>query len=164
MQLFSLSDDSTLAPPGARSGERAPTAAARPDDVARAGVISYRIGALSRAFRERHPLLDKNQSGLGLLMLLSSLALMVGVAVAYARGALPAWATVGLVAFACSIAHEVEHDLIHGLYFAHAPRVRDTMLALGWLMRPSTVNPWIRAALHLQHHRASGTPSDLEER
>lgn len=164
MQLFSLPDDSSLAPSGVGGDERAPTAAPRAEDVARAGVISYRIGALSRAFRERHPVLDRYQSELGMLLLLSSLALMVGASVAYARGALPAWATIGLVAFACSIAHEIEHDLIHGLYYAHAPRVRDAMLAVGWLMRPSTVNPWIRAALHLQHHRASGTPSDLEER
>ncbi|MEY4509715.1 MAG: hypothetical protein RLZZ450_1837 [Pseudomonadota bacterium] len=153
MQLFSLSDE-----------ERAPAAATPPEDVVRAGVISYRIGGLSRAFRERYPLLDRNQSVLGLLWLLSSLALMICAALFYARGALPAWATIGVVAFACSIAHEIEHDLIHGLYYAHAPRLRDTMLAVGWLMRPSTVNPWIRAALHLQHHRASGTPSDLEER
>jgi fatty acid desaturase len=153
MQLFSLSDE-----------ERAPVAAPPPEDVARAGLIGFHIGALSRAFRERHPVLDRNQSLLGLLWLFVSLVLMVGAALAYADGALPAWATIGIVAFACSIAHELEHDLIHGLYFAHAPRVRDLMLAVGWLMRPSTVNPWIRAALHLQHHRASGTPSDIEER
>ena len=38
------------------------------------------------------------------------------------------------------------------------------MLALGWVARASTVNPFVRRKLHLHHHKFSGTESDLEER
>jgi hypothetical protein len=38
------------------------------------------------------------------------------------------------------------------------------MMALCWLVRPNTNNPWLRRNLHLHHHKVSGTPTDLEER
>jgi hypothetical protein len=38
------------------------------------------------------------------------------------------------------------------------------MMGLVWLARPSTINPWIRRHLHLNHHKVSGTESDMEER
>jgi hypothetical protein len=38
------------------------------------------------------------------------------------------------------------------------------MLALVWMARPSTINPWIRRHLHLNHHKVSGTEADMEER
>jgi hypothetical protein len=38
------------------------------------------------------------------------------------------------------------------------------MYALGWIARPSTINPWIRKRIHLLHHKISGTNGDLEER
>jgi len=38
------------------------------------------------------------------------------------------------------------------------------MMLLVWLMRPNTVNPWYRREMHLNHHKASGTKNDLEER
>ncbi|HXC51453.1 MAG TPA: fatty acid desaturase [Candidatus Limnocylindrales bacterium] len=71
---------------------------------------------------------------------------------------------VPLAAFFASVAHEIEHDLIHKCYFPTRRRVADAMLAIGWLMRPSTINPWIRRRLHLEHHRISGTAGDVEER
>ena len=37
------------------------------------------------------------------------------------------------------------------------------LLAVGWLMRPSTVSPWIRRKLHLLHHKVSGTAADIED-
>jgi hypothetical protein len=33
-----------------------------------------------------------------------------------------------------------------------------------WVLRPSTINPWVRREWHMHHHRASGTPTDIEER
>ena len=41
---------------------------------------------------------------------------------------------------------------------------QDLMLALAWLARPSTINPWIRRALHFNHHRHSGQANDIEDR
>jgi len=38
------------------------------------------------------------------------------------------------------------------------------MMAIVWLMRPSTINPWYRRKIHLLHHKTSGTEQDLEER
>jgi hypothetical protein len=38
------------------------------------------------------------------------------------------------------------------------------MMGLVWLARPSTINPWIRRHLHLNHHKVSGTEADMEER
>ncbi|HEX5657035.1 MAG TPA: fatty acid desaturase [Polyangiales bacterium] len=146
-----------------------PSAVSRPKDPSAADraetrAIRSAIRELSRAYREAHPWLDRSQNAIGLVLQLSAFAGMVGTAVLYARGQLSALVTVVLIAFACSIAHEIEHDLIHLLYFPRQPWVRHGMLAIGWLMRPSTVNPWIRSRLHLHHHRASGTPTDLEER
>ncbi|MGH2906036.1 MAG: fatty acid desaturase [Solirubrobacterales bacterium] len=67
-------------------------------------------------------------------------------------------------AFCLSILHELEHDLIHSLYFRRRRSVHNAMLLGVWVMRPSTINPWIRRRMHLHHHRVSGTESDLEER
>jgi hypothetical protein len=135
-------------------------------DTDRAATRAIRTGLrdLSRAFRSAHPWLARHQSALGLGLQATAATMMVCTAIAYGRGLIPAWFTIPAIAFACSIAHEVEHDLIHLLYFPRTAWVRNLMLAVGWLMRPSTVNPWIRTRLHLNHHRVSGMESDLEER
>jgi hypothetical protein len=135
-----------------------------PVDLARVYRIRNGLRELSRALRARHPWLTTHQSALGLACLCGALALMVVVALAYGGSTLPAWAAVPLIAVACSIAYEVEHDLIHGLYYPSLPHVRNVMLAVCWLMRPNAINPWLRGELHLAHHRISGTPGDLEER
>ncbi|MDB4974982.1 MAG: Fatty acid desaturase [Myxococcaceae bacterium] len=144
--------------------ERELANAMSPEDLARVRRIRSGVRDLSRAFRARHPFLDRHQSEIGLLCLSASLALMIGAALSYGHGLIPAWLTVLVVAFACSIAHEVEHDLIHRMYYPRVAWLRNAMMAVGWLMRPSTVNPWIRTRLHLHHHRISGTPEDVEER
>ena len=89
---------------------------------------------------------------------------MAASALLYLRSDLPAWACVIVVAFFASIVHEIEHDLIHNLYFKRRPTVHALMLLLGWIVRPNTINPWVRRNLHLNHHRVSGTPEDIEER
>ena len=96
--------------------------------------------------------------------MLFSLAGMVGAAWLYAVGTLPWWACIPLVAFFASFIHELEHDLIHLMYFRTKPNMNRFLLILGWLARPSTVNPLIRRELHMHHHKYSGTESDLEER
>src|SRR5262249_2142801 len=133
-------------------------------DAARARRVRDGIRERSRELRARLPFLTRHQSALGLTLQLVALAGMVGSAVGYYTGTLGVAVTIALAAFFASIAHEIEHDLIHKCYYATQPRVVDALLALGWLMRPSTISPWVRRPLHLLHHKLSGTEGDLEER
>ncbi|MBP3944459.1 hypothetical protein J5U18_13000 [Sphingobacteriaceae bacterium WQ 2009] len=79
-------------------------------------------------------------------------------------GVLPAWALIVINAFFYGVLHELEHDLIHDMYFKTKPIVHHFMLLIIWLLRPLTLNPWFRKTLHLHHHRFSGTLHDVEER
>jgi len=60
--------------------------------------------------------------------------------------------------------HELEHDLIHWQYFKNIKWVHHMMLLVGWILRPGTMNPWLRRKLHFLHHKTSGTEADMEER
>jgi hypothetical protein len=68
------------------------------------------------------------------------------------------------IAFWNSILHELEHDLIHGLYFKRIKVIHNVMLFTVWFFRPLTLNPWIRKYWHYNHHQHSGQPIDIEER
>ncbi len=50
------------------------------------------------------------------------------------------------------------------MYFRKQRLPHNLMMGLVWLARPSTINPWIRLHLHLNHHKVSGTETDMEER
>ncbi|MEY4766091.1 MAG: hypothetical protein RI907_2764 [Pseudomonadota bacterium] len=113
--------------------------------------------------RTRHPWL-RRQDQIGASILLLSVAAMAALAWAYTQGLVAWWACIPLTAFFASFIHELEHDLIHQMYFRHRPWVNRLMMAVGWLARPNAVNPFVRRALHLHHHKYSGTASDLEER
>jgi hypothetical protein len=113
--------------------------------------------------RARHRWL-RHQDAIGTLILIFSLAGMLACAWLYANGPLPVWACIALVAFFASLTHELEHDLIHYMYFRKKPLAHHLMFALAWLARPSTMNPWARRALHFNHHKHSGTEVDIEER
>src|SRR3546814_20965211 len=89
---------------------------------------------------------------------------MIASGWAYIAGVVPWWVCVPVSAIFASFIHELEHDLIHTLYFRKHPRAYHLMMALCWITRPSTVSPWTRRRLHLHHHNFSGTESDLEER
>lgn len=113
--------------------------------------------------RERYPVL-KHQDALGAGILAFALAGMLGSAALYLGGYLAWWACLLLNAFFASLTHELEHDLIHSMYFRKQRIPHNLMLALVWLARPSTINPWIRRHLHLNHHKVSGSEADMEER
>jgi fatty acid desaturase len=132
------------------------------NDAQRARRIREAIRRRSQELREQHPFLQ-HQSAIGLGLLLMSAAAMAFFIYGYASGWLPAWATVVLIALACSIAHEIEHDVIHKQYFPGNRLVTDAMLFIGLVMRPATVSPWVRREMHLTHHRRSGTADDFEE-
>lgn len=72
------------------------------------------------------------------------------------------------ITFFLSFLHELEHDLIHSLYFPgetalHRFLYHSMMLGV-WLFRPNIISPWYRKKIHILHHKVSGTPEDLEER
>jgi len=151
----------------------APTDLATPANAAtaRAGagvqqskLVQQEILAIGDAFRARHPWLATHTDAIGLGIFTASCTAIVAAAVGYGQGVLPAWATVLIAAFFMSLLHELEHDLIHFMYFRKNAFMHNLMLAGVWLFRPSTISPWVRRRLHLHHHKASGTETDLEER
>lgn len=140
-----------------------PSAPATPDDAAHTRIIRQEIQRLGDCARARHPWLA-HQDAIGAGLLLVSAATILANAVLYGTGRLSVWLVVPFSAFSMSILHELEHDLIHRLYFRRHRRIYDAAMACVWLFRPSTINPWLRRNLHHHHHRFSGTESDLEER
>lgn len=136
--------------------------AARADNSTK--LIRQELRALSQSFRARHPWVARHQNTIGFVIFSASIAGTLACAVAYVKGALPAWICVPLVALFLSLLHELEHDLIHKMYFANNRVLYNLMMAGVWLFRPSTISPWVRRRLHLHHHKSSGTDSDLEER
>lgn len=113
--------------------------------------------------RERYPIL-KHQDAIGAGILAFALAGMIGSAALYLTGHMAWWVCLLLNAFLASLTHELEHDLIHSMYFRKQRVPHNLMMGLVWLARPSTINPWIRRHLHLNHHKVSGSEADLEER
>lgn len=127
--------------------------------------VREQIVAIGDDYRERHPWITRNQNSIGLAIFIVSIAGIVLNAFLYAEGILPWWVVVPLTAFWTSVLHELEHDLIHWLYFRTKLRWVHHLMMLGvWAFRPNTVNPWIRRRWHFHHHNVSGTHSDLEER
>jgi hypothetical protein len=62
-----------------------------------------------------------------------------------------------------SILHELEHDLIHNMYFKGSQVFQHIMFFFIWIAKQST-NPWFRKIIHLRHHILSGQVEDIEER
>lgn len=115
------------------------------------------------ALRERHPWL-RHQDAIGATIMILSLLGMLGSAWLYYQAVISWWLCIPAVAIFASFIHELEHDLIHYMYFRNKPAINKLMLIVGWIARPSTINPLVRRRLHLHHHKSSGTESDLEER
>lgn len=113
--------------------------------------------------RVRHPWL-RHQNFIGVAIMVLSLAGMIGSGVLYYYDVIAWWMCIPLVALFASFIHELEHDLIHLMYFRKNPKINSLMLIIGWIARPSTINPLVRRKLHFHHHKHSGTENDLEER
>jgi Fatty acid desaturase len=143
------------------------------NDNERTRIIAQGITAASKAVRQRYRWLQY-QNAIGLAIFIGCIAAILWAWSNY----LPAyiageagwswWIVVPFCAFFMSVLHELEHDLIHRLYFnknnfAHR-FVHNAMLLGVWLMRPTTANPWLRRAIHIHHHQHSGTAIDIEER
>lgn len=133
------------------------------NDAQKTAHIKAVVTEAGQALRARHPWL-RHQDAIGVAILAFGLGGMLGCAWLYGAGLIPAWLCIPLVALFASLTHELEHDLIHWMYFRTTPWAHHAMMALVWLARPSTINPWIRRELHFHHHKHSGTASDREER
>ena len=133
------------------------------NDAAAIANIQHAIRHADAELKQRHPFL-LNQNAIGFTICLLALLGMVFSGYAYIAQWIPAWACIVISAFFASISHELEHDLIHRLYFRKKPFVQNTMMAIVWIMRPNTVNPWFRRNMHFNHHKVSGTKDDIEER
>lgn len=115
------------------------------------------------ALRQGHRWL-RHQDLIGFFLFAASTFGFVISGVAYYRGYLPAWLCIPVSAVFLSIGHEIEHDLLHGLYFQRRKILKNFLLLVGWISRGTTINPWIRRQIHLYHHQYSGEFHDAEER
>lgn len=127
--------------------------------------IAIRKGIIDacKAFRRKYSFL-KHQNFIGAVIFTVSLTAIIASGILYLNGYISAWWVIPWNAFWMAIIHEMEHDLIHFMYFRNYPIISDMMLGLGWLVRPLTINPWFRRELHFHHHKYSGTIHDVEER
>ncbi len=132
-------------------------------DQQRVKNIQIAVRAEETLLRAKYPLLN-HQNAIGMSILLLSLGGMIASGLGYYYGFIPAWLCIVISTLFASISHELEHDLIHRLYFRKNPLAHNFMMATVWLMRPSVVNPWYRRTIHFNHHKVSGTKEDLEER
>jgi fatty acid desaturase len=134
-----------------------------PSDRRKIAHINAEVRRASAELRKRFPWL-RQQSALGVAAFALAIGGMVASGWLYVAGTIPAWLCIIVTAFFASIVHEIEHDLIHCMYFPRHGGIRGLMMAVGWLARPGTINPFVRKKLHLRHHKVSGNPDDLEER
>lgn len=132
-------------------------------DAEKTARIKTVVYAAGESLRQRHPWL-RRQDAIGASIMAIALAGMGLCGWLYYTGAMAWWVCVPVSAMFAALIHELEHDLIHLMYFRKQPLPHHLMMALCWLSRPGTINPWIRRKLHFMHHKHSGTHKDLEER
>jgi len=113
--------------------------------------------------KHKYPLLN-HQNFLGFIIFFLCVAIAATMGILWYKGLVDAWIMILVNAFLFGILHELEHDLIHWLYFKNNKVVHNIMLFTVWIVRPLTINPWIRRTLHYHHHKFSGTLHDVEER
>jgi fatty acid desaturase len=125
--------------------------------------IQQAIRLADGELRIKYPVLN-HQNTIGLIICLTAFVGMISTGLAYIAHMIPAWACIVMATVFASVSHELEHDLIHRLYFKKNAFIQNTMMAIVWIMRPNTVNPWYRRGIHFNHHKTSGTVHDIEER
>ncbi|HVK99368.1 MAG TPA: fatty acid desaturase [Dongiaceae bacterium] len=145
------------------------TSASKPaisqDDAAKSLYIRREVTRKGDELRARFPILRREYENLlAVTVMVASLAGMMSTGWLYVADIIPAWLAIPLAAIFASLIHELEHDLIHWMYFRKKLWAHHLMLAIGLAARPTTVRPWVRRAAHLNHHQNSGTEEDIEER
>ncbi len=132
-------------------------------DHQRLRAITLAIKEADRALRRRFPLL-KHQDAIGLGFFVMCAAVVVGCSVLFVQGVIPWWACLAINALSMSILREIEHDLIHNIYFRSRPWVQNLLMLAVWPFLGNLPHPWYRGRMHLLHHRTSGHVEDFEER
>ena len=105
-----------------------------------------------------------HQNFWGLMIFIFSITAIGTASYLWWANMLPTWALFLINAFFFGVLHELEHDLIHWMYFKKQKVVHHTLIGVIWLLRPLTINPWMRRKLHYHHHKFSGSLHDVEER
>ena len=123
--------------------------------------ISKVIRYAEQKLRGRFSIL-KHQNALGMTIFTSSALAMVAVTFLYAYSIIPGWSAIVLNGIFASFLHELEHDLIHSLYFKGQWQEKLMMWGV-WMFRGATISPFYRKEIHLQHHKVSGPKDDIEE-
>lgn len=133
------------------------------EDELKTKIIRKEVQLASKEIRAKYPFLQ-HQNAIGFFIFSGSIAMIILSAVLYLQGKIPTIAVILSVAFWTSFLHELEHDLIHYMYFKKNKFVHNLMMLGVWVFRPMTINPWLRRDIHFHHHRVSGTKTDIEER
>lgn len=114
------------------------------------------------ALRQTYPFL-KHQDLIGAIIFTGSLSLVALFSYLYLIGYLPVLLTIIFIALPISFLHELEHDIIHNLYFKQYRWLQNIMFFFIWIAKLHG-SPWYRRQLHLKHHLLSGQVNDAEER
>src|SRR5690349_1954460 len=85
-------------------------------DEQRTKIIRGEVQKASKEFRAKHPILQ-HQNAIGFGIFAVSIAMIVLSAVLYLQHKIPFLILLPWVAFWTSLLHELEHDLIHFMYF-----------------------------------------------
>ena len=129
--------------------------------------IRRRIRLAEQKLLDRGSIGERRNLMGSLLFTISSLG-MLGFGWLYWTDRIGAVTCILVNAFLASILHEIEHDLIHKLYFGGRSRVErlahHSLMLFVWLFRGNVIHGWFRRRMHLEHHRLSGTEGDIEER
>ena len=125
--------------------------------------ISLGIKKIHEDLRSKYSILS-HQNIMGFLIFSLSIAAIVCSFIMWWNSIIPSWACIVLIAFFTSFLHELEHDLIHELYFKKYPLIYQLMMFGVYVFRPLTLSPWYRKFWHHYHHQNSGTITDIEER
>jgi len=105
----------------------------------------------------------QHQNAIGLITFVLSLISLVMIGIMYIKRRIHWGLVIPMMALPGSIMHEIEHDLIHNLYFKSKQWVQHAMFFVIWFTKFS-IPPWYRKMLHLRHHVVSGQRRDVEER
>ena len=133
------------------------------DNRADTKVIGRAIRDADRKMRERLPVL-RHQTALGMGFVGLGYTTAAVSALLFINGLIPAWACIVINGVAFGVLREIEHDLIHNLYFKGKRTLQNIVLFLIWPALGNVPSPLYRRKLHLQHHGSSGHEHDLEER
>ena len=82
--------------------------------------VTRRITEHGNYLRKRYPILQ-HQDALGAGVMVFSLVGMAVTGGLYIKGFIPGWMCIFINALLTSFIHEIEHDLIHRLYFRKQP-------------------------------------------